>query len=81
MDQIHLYAYEALGMWNISVKVTETRDDGEMGRSDIYRGTHVAIDEQDPLVRTVLILHQVYTDLNQALMGELDTLADRPPHH
>lgn len=81
MDQYHLYAYEALGNWHISLSRRLVGDNGETRDEDIYRGDHVPIDEEDPLVRAVLLLHQVYTDLNQALMGELDTLAERPAHH
>lgn len=81
MDQIHLYAYESLGHWNIAVDISSVGHFGEMNRSMVYRGEHVPIDEEDPLVRTVLILHQVESDLNQAIRGELDTLADRPAHH
>lgn len=81
MDQIHLYAFETLGYWTIWVDVADVGDDGETRRSMLYRGTHVPIDDEDPEVRAVLILHQVESDLNQAIRGELDTLAERPAGH
>lgn len=81
MDQVHLYAYETLGHWQIVVGYRIVPDDGEAITGDLYRGTHVAIDEQDPQVRTVLLLDQVVRDLNQAIMGELDTLGPRPMEH
>lgn len=81
MEQYHLYAYETLGTWNITMGCHTIGDDGEQRRSDIYRGRHVPIDEEDPLIRAVLILHQVESDLNQAIRGELDTLAERPASH
>lgn len=74
MDQIHLYAFETLGTWTISVSHLEVRDNGENRDSMVYRGQHVPIDEEDPLIRTVLILHQVESDLNAAIRGDLDTL-------
>lgn len=81
MDQIHLYAYETLGAWHITVKIMALTDKGERWDSVIYRGDHVLIDEQDPEIRTVLILDQVTRDLNMAIRGELDTLAERPMEH
>lgn len=81
MEQYHLYAYEALGLWHISLTVRTFSDELESTDITLYRGTHVAIDEEDPEVRAVLILSQVGYDLNQAIRGNMDILADRPPHH
>lgn len=81
MDQYHLYAYESLGMWSIAVGRLAIGHDGKVRDEMIYRGDHVPIDEEDPLIRTVLLLSQVVNDLNSAIRGELDTLADRPACH
>lgn len=81
MDQYTLEAYEALGHWQINLVHRHYGKPEDWWDELIYRGQHVPIDEEDPLVRAVLLLHQVYQDLNGALMGEVDILADRPPHH
>lgn len=81
MDQLHVYAYESLGYWHITARYTVLTDTDEALSGDLYRGDHVPIDEEDPQVRTVLLLDQVTRDLNQAIMGEIDTLAPRPVEH
>lgn len=81
MDQLHVYAYEALGHWHISASYTILPEQGEPLTGDLYRGSHVGIDEQDPQVRTVLLLDQVTRDLNQAIMGEIDSLGSRRVEH
>lgn len=81
MEQYTLYAYEALGVWQITMG-RQVFDQMEPNRHDlIYRATHVPIDEEDPLIRAELILHQVLHDLEAASRGELDILAERPPGH
>lgn len=74
MDQLHLYAYETMGVWSIAVSYDRAKDDGLRIREDIYRGDHVAIDEQDPLLRAVLILSQVESDLSEAIRDNLDSV-------
>lgn len=81
VDQLHLYAYEALGWWHISVTWRTLADDMQDRDALLYRGTHVPIDEEDPEVRAVLLLDQVSRDLSAAIRGELDTLAPRPVEH
>lgn len=81
MDQIHLYAYESLGYWHLALSYSIIGDYGEPLTGDLYRGSHVPIDEQDPQIRTVLLLDQVSRDLQAAIRGELDTLGPRPVEH
>lgn len=81
MEQYTLEAYEALGYWQINVKRRYKSQVLGWDEELIYRGQHVPIDEEDPLVRAVLLLHQVHTDLSQAIRDDTDMLADRPAHH
>lgn len=67
MDQIELRAYETLGFWSIAVIVVSTGDDGQVTRAPLYLGDHVPIDDEDPLVRTVLLLSQVASDLTDCM--------------
>lgn len=81
MDQYILEAYEALGYWQIGLKRRALSEFGEWTEELIYRGHHVPIDEDDPQVRSVLLLSQVTYDLSDAIRDGTDMLADRPPHH
>lgn len=81
MDQLHLYAYESLGVWSITASYDRAQDNGLRSRNDIYRGDHVAIDEEDPLIRAVLLLHQVTSDLEMAIRDNLDSVARESVGH
>jgi hypothetical protein len=81
MDQYLVEAVEALGYWMITVTHRRWDNAQEWWDEVIYRGRHVPIDEKDPQVRTVLLLHQVHADLSQAIRDDTDMLAERPAHH
>lgn len=81
MDEYILHAWEVLGLWSITMKQRFVADNGEVRWRLVYTGTHVLIDEEDPEIRAELLMHQVYTDLSAANQGNMDILAERPPHH
>lgn len=81
MDQLHCYAYESMGVWSITVSMDRMKDNGLRTREDIYRGDHVAIDEEDPLVRAVLLLSQVTSDLDMAIQDNLDSVVRETVGH
>lgn len=81
MEQYHLYAYEGLGVWQIAMTRRQVGDDSQPREQLLYRGDHVLIDEQDPLIRAELILHQVLHDIEQANRGNLDILEERATSH
>lgn len=81
MQQYHLYAYETLGQWHITMDFRDLNDREMPGTQLLYRGDHVPIDDDDPLIRAELILHQVLSDVAMANQGNMDILADRPASH
>lgn len=81
MDQFALEAFACLDYWQINVDRRHQLEGGEWVTDKLYRGHHVPIDDEDPLIRAVLLLHQVVSDLEQAIRDDSDMLADRPMSH
>lgn len=67
MEQYQFQAFEALGHWTITVSRRFIGDNGQQWHETLYRGDHVAIDEEDPVVRAVLLLGRACGDLSWSL--------------
>lgn len=68
MDQMHVYAYESMGQWQISASYTFGDPLDGVEKVAIYRGEFTGPTASDPDQVTVEILRQVTGDLETLLM-------------